>query len=366
MKYLFYALLLIANNAICQDFWSLPLKNAAPHGLASDEDTLWVSDYENDFIYRFDQSDPVPTQLPFAPGNPRRLTLNEEILGGVLTQILYVSTNDIIYRLNASTGVILSQFSSPSPSSTSFQGLAIGQNTLWVASRGTDDRIYRYDLTTQDWSGFFSAPGSNPRGLSFYDNSLWNVDSNDDLLYRLSPTNGSVLASFQIPFISYLRGLTFFQDRFHLSESTLQVVLPFQITEQYTNVYLAEKRLPLSYSNFKIPYLSSRTLSKKDHRTKRILIYQHGLSANAAVYLARAIYAAIQAESLNETLTLSLQILDDSNISLNPPNDLIYWTGGSAWGGLSASSSAPYPRSERISSFTILDQLLSSLIEDSS
>lgn len=353
--------LLISPSLIAQDFWTLPLKDAEPHGLTSDADTLWIADYQNDFIYRFDQSAALPLGLPFSPGNPRGLAVNEEVVGGVPTQILYVAKADEIYRVNASTGAILSQFSSPDAASTNFQGLAIGQDQLWVASRGTVDRIYRYDLNSQVWSGFFDSPGTNPRGLCFEDNFLWNVDSTDDLLYKLSPADGSILGSYQIPLTSYPRGLTFYQGRFHLSERNLQIVLPFQTTEQYTNVYLAEKRFAIDDSNLEIPFLSSQPLSAHNSQIKRILIYQHGIGDDAARYFARGIHAAIQAESLDETLVLSLQILDNADFSSTPPENLIYWMSGRAWGALSASSAATYPRNERVSSFAVLDQFLSTL-----
>jgi streptogramin lyase len=48
----------------------------------------------------------------------------------------------------------------------------------------------------------FPCPGTDPRGLTWDGTHLWHVDDDSGLIYKLNPTNGSVLASFAAPGVS--------------------------------------------------------------------------------------------------------------------------------------------------------------------
>jgi sugar lactone lactonase YvrE len=324
-----------------------------PHGLATDGTNLWHADYEASRIYILDDQAQVESSFAFPYARPRGLTH--------ASGVLYVASGSRVYRLNPADGSHLSDFASPDPSAPNHQGLALGDGTLWIASRGSPDWIYGVDPLTGAAIVDFAAPGSNPRGLTFHDASLWNLDSSDNRLYRLSPVDGTILASYPIP-LGNPRGLTFLDGLFLQADMQVDLIMGFGITNGFSDLYIAPLRYPAG--SLQLPYISSHPRDEPNAAIRRILFCQHGISDNAVTYFARARYAADLAGCLEETLVVSFQLLDDDKFTSAPPANLLYWTGSRFWGGLSASSTAPYPRAERFSAFTLLDNFLSGMTAD--
>ncbi|MCZ6779858.1 MAG: hypothetical protein O7F16_12960, partial [Acidobacteria bacterium] len=71
---------------------------------------------------------------------------------------------------------------------------------------------------TGDVISSFSAPGTNPRGLTWDGTNLWLADSNTDLIYELT-TTGTVLSSFATPSIEPT-GLTWDGTNLWLSDTS--------------------------------------------------------------------------------------------------------------------------------------------------
>ena len=79
---------------------------------------------------------------------------------------------------------------------------------------------------TGDVISSFSAPGTNPRGLTWDGTNLWLADSNTDLIYELT-TTGTVLSSFATPSIEPT-GLTWDGTNLWLSDTSTD--LNYQLT----------------------------------------------------------------------------------------------------------------------------------------
>jgi len=345
------AILFLGTSAPAFQFTNSPL--AYPHELATDGTNLWVSDFDARRIHKLDGEFRTIGSFAFTNGSPRGLAWSNGVL--------FLATGTRIYRINAETGANIADYASPDTSSPNQQGLALGDGKLWIASLGSsDDRIYGVNPTTGAKLLDFAAPGTNPRGLTFYNGSLWNLDSSDNKLYRLSPTNGAVQASFPIP-LEDPRGLTFFNEAFLMADNQVDMLMRFDITNTFSTAYIPPDRFYDPGQSLWLPFISSHPLDQTNAAIRRILFFQHGVNDNAVAYFGYAHYAARQAGRLDETLIISPQLLGDDKLQSAPPTNMIYWTGGRFWGGLSASASAPYPRSERLSSFALLDSLLSQL-----
>lgn len=323
-----------------------------PHGLTTDGTNLWHTDYDAMMVYKLNSSGEVTQSFSFPYGNPRGLAWENGVL--------FVASGTRVYRLNAQTGGYLSDFASPDNTSPSHQGLALGGGRLWIASVGSsDDRIYSVNPTTGQTLSSFIAPGTNPRGLVYYDASLWNLDSTDDRLYRLS-TNGSVEASYPIP-LGDPRGLTFYNGRFVLTDMVVDSLVSFDITNTFSSVYIAHSRFAPPNSSLWLPYISSHALDQTNSTIRRILFFQHGVDDNATQYFARAHYAARLAGRLDETLIVSFQLLDNGKLTSTPPTNMIYWVADRFWGAPSAGPADVYPRAQQFSAFQLLDCFLSQL-----
>lgn len=329
-----------------------------PHGLTTDGTNLWHADLDSNRVYKLDSEGQVTSSYSFPHGNPHGLAYS--------AGVLFVATGSRVYRLTAESGAYLSDFSSPDLSSPNHQGLAFGDGKLWIASRGaSDDRIYGVNPSTGVGIVDFAAPGSNPRGLTYYDGSLWNLDSSDDTLYRLSTANGSVQASYPIP-LGNPRGLTHYNGKFLQADKEVDVIMGFGITNTFSEEYVAPYQYSSPGNSLWLPYISSHPPDQTNTSIHRILFFQHGVSDNAVEYFGRALHAAQQAGRLDETLVVTLQLLDDGKLQSAPPTNMIYWTSKRFWGGLSAGATAPYPRSERFSAFELLDDFLSELTTNAS
>lgn len=325
-----------------------------PHGLTTDGTDFWLADNTDRKIFRLSQNGGIRSTFDFNQGSPRGLAYaNGE---------LFVATSSRIYRIDANSGIERARFAAPSSSSP--QGIAWSDGRLWVASRGTNDEVIELNPNTGSVLNRFAAPGSNPRGMTFHDGSLWLLDSTTDLLYRISPANGAVLSTTPIP-MGNPRGLTVFNGELIQVDRNLKMLMQIG-PSPFTDVYLANQRYSIPGASLWLPYHSSHPVLEADFSIRRILFYQHGVSDNASEYFGRGLHAARLAGRSEETLVVVFQLMDDARLTSAPPQDMIYWTGGRFWGSLSANSSAPYPRSERLSAYTILDSFLMELTSDAS
>ena len=340
------------------EFTSSP--ESYPHGLASDGVTIWQADYDADLIYSLDSTGKIIGSFAFPHGHPRGLAYD--------SGQLYVATGNHIYVVNSSTGADIVNFASPDTSSPNHQGLAYGNGMLWIASRDDpDDRIYSVNPSTGAPISDFAAPGSNPRGLTYHAGSLWNLDSSDDKLHEIDPNTGSVLNSYPAP-LGNPRGLAFFNGKFIQADNKVDVLIGFDLSNTFADVFIAPDQLSITGSPgaMFLPVISSHALNQTNAKIRRILIFQHGVDDNAVEYFARAWHAAELAGKLEETLIVSLQLLDNGKLTSAPPTQFVYWVSDRFWGGLSAGATASYPRTERFDAYTLLDQLLNDLTSTSS
>ena len=184
--------LLVTSSAQAQIPDFAAMGEETPYGITYDGANLWISDYDADKLFKLDANGQVIQTLNITFTFPRGMAYHD---GNLI-----VTTGSVVRRVDPATGNQLSSFGSPDSTSPNHQGLCMGDGKLWIVSRGdTDDRIYGVDPTTGVSQVDFPAPGTNPRGIFYHDGSLWNLDSSSDLLYRISPTDGTVLASYPIP-----------------------------------------------------------------------------------------------------------------------------------------------------------------------
>lgn len=90
---------------------------------------------------------------------------------------------------------LVSSFSKPG---TSTGGLEYHDGALWHCDAATDT-IYKLDPSDGSVLASFSSPGTNPHGLTMLGSSLWHADYAADTIYELDPSDGSVLSSFSSP-----------------------------------------------------------------------------------------------------------------------------------------------------------------------
>ena len=141
-------------------------------------------------------------------------------------------------------------------------------------------------------------------------------------------------------------------------------------------VNIVEERFPVSIvdnGSIKTFYQPVKThwngfddlLFKPNRLITRVLISCHGVGADARAYAENGRDAARAAGLDGETLVIAPQFANPDDLfdpgQLDDEPRLLYWNGGRFWGQLSADT--PSPRSGRISSFTVIDQLLAHLIE---
>jgi len=347
----FVLCLFAARHVLAFQYFDSP--GTYPHGLATDGTNLWNADYTAEMIYQLNPTGAVLNSFPFTYGNPRGLAYTNGIL--------FVASGTHIYQLNAANGSYITDYASPNTGSPNQEGLALSPGRLWVSDLNSA-KIYGINPTNGQTIVSFSAPGSSPRGLAFYNGYLWNIDSGADLLYCLT-TNGSVEASYPIPFLNP-RGLVLFNGSFVLDDTQVDLIASFDITNTYSSIYVAPSQYSCPGNLLWLPYISSQPLNQTNAAIKRILFYQHGVDDDPVQYFADAHFAARSAGKVNETLIISLQLFGVSDFISTPPTNLIYWdnSDGRFWGTNSAGPSDTYPRGQSFSAYTLLDNMLAQLV----
>ena len=100
-----------------------------------------------------------------------------------------------IYKLNPSTGEVISSFASPNSYP---RGLTWDGQYLWLAGY-SPKRIYKLNPSTGEVISSFAGPDGVPEGLAWDGQYLWLAGDNPDRLYKLNPSTGEVISSFASP-----------------------------------------------------------------------------------------------------------------------------------------------------------------------
>jgi len=167
--------------------------------------------------------------------------------------------------------------------------------------------------------------------------------------------------------LSNPRGLTYHKGMFIQADYLLNMVMEINREYDFSTVYIAPQRLYEPGHAYWLPYISSHSLEHTNAAIRRILVFQHGIGDDAVEHYGRAFLAANAKGLLNETLILAPQLIAEDKLNSEPPPDMLYWAlpNPRFWGALSAPASATYPRAHRFSAFALYDQLLASLVSDS-
>ena len=178
----------------------------SPRGLTFDGEFLWCtctdSNYNNNIIYKLDTTTGNIIASFHAPGYNARGTrsLGLTFDGEFFWLADYCCVPYKIYKLDVVGNIITSFYTGHN-----VRGLAFDGEFLWIADPGTHE-IFKLDATGNVLTSFH-APGYTPWGLAFDGESFWCVDSIDNKIYK-SDASGNVLASFSSPGLKP-RGLAF-------------------------------------------------------------------------------------------------------------------------------------------------------------
>ena len=186
-----------------------------PAGLGWDGSSLWMVSDQDQTIYKLDPATMAVLDSFPTPTASWSFGLDHDGVD------LWGDVDDpqLVYRLDDSTGAVLNSFASPFAAPN---GVAHDGAMIWHSAFSMD--LALMNPSTGATVRTIPAPGNgNPRGLEFIDGSLWVVDANtypDDAIYRLDPSDGSVLGAY-IPAgaaFGLIYGLAHDGTRFWLSD----------------------------------------------------------------------------------------------------------------------------------------------------
>jgi len=90
---------------------------------------------------------------------------------------------------------IFSSFQTPGPSP---QGLAWDSTNIWLADDSTDT-IYKINPTDGSVLYYFDSPGPEPKGLTYDGSHLYNLDDSLKKVFRIDETHGEVIDTIALP-----------------------------------------------------------------------------------------------------------------------------------------------------------------------
>ncbi len=118
--------------------------------------------------------------------------------------------------------------------------------------------------------------------------------------------------------------------------------------------------LTINGSRLKIPYYSSLDLSKSNTKIERAVVVIHGTERNADTYYSSMMTAAsMSGTNLNSTIILAPQFLLEEDIDFHSlDNEHLYWSNDGWKSGSFSRNENTNPRSQRISSYAVLDTIM--------
>lgn len=222
-----------------------------PHGITSDGNNLWTTDYANKMIYCIDPADGAEVDA-FTTTNltqssnrsPRGCAWDGETLWIATKYDLWqvdVSRTTRLDRINLSTNVAL-------------QGLAHDGTNLWVVDTNSI-RLLCIDPVSGNTNAQLASPASSPRGVEVHAGNLWHVDSYQDRVYAMDPATGNVASSFLVS-RSGPRGITWHDDRFWLIDrnsdpqpSIIGITKSDNAAQTRTTAYVSRGTVTSSFTN---------------------------------------------------------------------------------------------------------------------
>jgi hypothetical protein len=115
---------------------------------------------------------------------------------------------------------------------------------------------------------------------------------------------------------------------------------------------------------WEVPYCHNFDLAVPNPAVTRVVVAIHGIDRNAVTYYDDALAAAEGDGVAGNTLIVAPQFLNETDVTEHPslPDDVLYWN--SPWrDGARSSSTGAHPRADRVSSYAVLDALLSGIAD---
>ena len=115
-----------------------------------------------------------------------------------------------------------------------------------------------------------------------------------------------------------------------------------------------------------LPIFSNKEIYIQDPSVDRAIIVIHGMNRNAEDYYNSIYDNAVEFNILSETIIIAPQYLITTDLNhWQPSNEYVFWSGTTPWSsGEQSSSTTQHPRSYAISSFSIMDSLISHLLSN--
>jgi len=179
---------LVNHKLVVKTYFASP--DIYPRGLAWDGTNLWLSVGDAKKIYRLN---PTTGEVISSFGSPDAIPRGLAWDGTNLW--LAGDYADKIYKLNPTTGEVISSFASPDiyPYSLAWDG-----TNLWLAGLSAK-KIYKLNPTTGEVISSFGSPDIYTYGLAWDGTNLWLSGDYADKIYKLNPTTGEVISSFASP-----------------------------------------------------------------------------------------------------------------------------------------------------------------------
>jgi len=149
--------------------------------IAFDGRLLWISDFGNDLFIQLDpQNNKIVRSFGALPSSLNLINM------GFDGHYIYSGTGAVIYVLGINSGTLIRTLNLDA--GTSCRQIALtGNTTAWVTDT-TSDIIIEVSLEDGRTIRSFTAPSTEPAGLTFDGVNLWHTDFTGDLIYQISVT----------------------------------------------------------------------------------------------------------------------------------------------------------------------------------
>ena len=202
------------------------------YGLTYAMGSLWLADRDTSTVYRIDPTDgSVIQEFRVAAIRPTDITFDGSHLW------IASELRNSLFRIDPVTGEVSKSIPSPAPRPA---GLAWDGQYLWCASRKSNS-LYKInptsgeilsqieDIWTPDDVGW--ALPRSPRGLMWWEGSLYHIDSVRGRIYQLDPNTGHAISEIIRPTI-YPRSITTDGSKVWYTDSKLGIFeLSIQVSE---------------------------------------------------------------------------------------------------------------------------------------
>ncbi len=182
-----------STSIACDTVFSFPTPDSWPAGLVSDGNNLWSAAYSGNLINKYSLSGALLGSIA-NPAAPFTIYPGGDLEFDGTNLLFFAEETDTLYKINPSTGAVVSHFR-VAPCTGNCFGVAYDGSNIWISDYSPSNVIYKINPTTGALINSYPiAPPSALLPIKFMNGGLYGLSMSPPTLHQIDTSGGGILS----------------------------------------------------------------------------------------------------------------------------------------------------------------------------